>query len=289
MSFPLLLIALLSAISYAASNIAARIGMMHSTPITMLYFSFGIQTFILWSVVFFAGGVPEVPLSALTLFVIVGLFMPLIRLLTYIGIAKIGPARSATLRSSYPLFSAATAVAVLHEEPNRAVVVGTLLVVAGVSLISWQPQDRLSPSRRWHALYPLAAAILAGMVHPIIRHALRLSNHPLFFAALVGLVSLLSFSSYQGLARAIPRPVWNSRAFAPFIAAGLFETSGFFLFTAALSFGSVVVVSPIIATTPMWVLLGTLIIFRDLEHITYHTILGTCSVVAGTVCISLGG
>ena len=163
MNLSLLLIALASAISYAAGNISARLGLKYSTPITMTCISFVIQSLVLWVTVFFTGGIPDVSSLPLILFVIVGLFMPIIRLLSYIGIVKIGSARSASLRSSYPLFSAVFAVTILNEEASRAVIIGTILVVVGVSFISWQPKDGLSPFHRWHVLFPLTAAFLAGV------------------------------------------------------------------------------------------------------------------------------
>ena len=288
MDLYLLVIALGSAILYAAGNMATRHGVQYSTPITMTYISFATQTVILWVVVFFTGGIPEVSPLAVFLGVVVGLFMPIIRLLTYIGIAKIGSARAASLRSTYPFFSGILAVSILREEINRAIIAGTILVVVGVILICCQTKDRLLPFQRMHVLFPLTAAILAGVVHPIVRYALEVSNSPLFFSALVGLVSLLTFLTYQALTDALQRPIWNPKGLAPFIAAGLCETFGFLLFTAALGVGPVVLVSPMIATTPMWVLLGTALIMQDVEQLNYRTVLGTCPVVAGTVAISLG-
>jgi drug/metabolite transporter (DMT)-like permease len=51
-----------------------------------------------------------------------------------------GPSRSQPLRNSYPLWSAAIAIAFMDERAGIAVLGGTLLVVAGVVLISWKPE-----------------------------------------------------------------------------------------------------------------------------------------------------
>ena len=56
----------------------------------------------------------------------------------------------------------------------------------------------------------------------------------------------------------------------------------------ALANGRVVIVSPIVATTPLFSLLISLIFLRGKEQLTGKTILGTLSVVAGTVAIALG-
>jgi len=41
------------------------------------------------------------------------------------------------------------------------------------------------------------------------------------------------------------------------------------------------------ATTPMWVLLGSIVLLRDLEKVTLRTALGTCTVVGGTILLTL--
>lgn len=279
-------IALGSAISYAASNLSARSGLRFSTPMTMTLVSLIVQTVVLWAAVFATGGIPCVPATALLAVVVVGAFMPLIRLLTYTGIAKIGASRAAGPRSTHPLFSALIAISLLNEEASPDILLGTVLVVGGIVTISRQREASVSPANQWHILYPLGGAFLAGVVHPGVRYALSLANEPLFFAAVVGLVSLVCFAGYLWSANNLQKLLWHSRALKPFLTAGCFETLGFLLFSAALNVGPVVLVSPIIATTPMWVLFGSIILLREVEKVTLRTSLGTATVVAGTVLLT---
>jgi len=51
--------------------------------------------------------------------------------------------------------------------------------------------------------------------------------------------------------------------------------------------GQVVVVSPIIATSPLWIVLGSWLFLRDIERLTVRTVLGAACVVAGTIAISV--
>jgi uncharacterized membrane protein len=46
-------------------------------------------------------------------------------------------------------------------------------------------------------------------------------------------------------------------------------------------------VSPIAATVPIWTMILAAIFFRELEAINMSTIIGTLSVVAGVIAISL--
>jgi uncharacterized membrane protein len=62
---------------------------------------------------------------------------------------------------------------------------------------------------------------------------------------------------------------------------------GFLLFSAAVSLGPVVLIAPIMATTPLWVLLGSIVLLRELEKVTFRTALGTFAVVLGTILLAL--
>lgn len=282
------LIALLTAVSYASALVSARRGLRYSTPITVTCISVILQTVTLWTAVYLTGGVPKVSPTAVILFVLVGFTQLGVRLLAYTGVHKIGASRSSALQSISPLIAAIFAVTLLQEETSVAVVLGTFLVVIGIVLVSWRPEKQIPTFRRWHLLFPVGAAFLTGMNHPIRRYALSLSNEPLFFAALMGSASFAGFMIYLLLTPVTERLVWNRQALLPFMMTGLFETLSILLIVTALSVGSVVVVAPIAATYPVWALLGTIIFLRDVEQVNLLTIIGILSVVAGTIAIHLG-
>ena len=56
----------------------------------------------------------------------------------------------------------------------------------------------------------------------------------------------------------------------------------------ALANARVVIVSPVVATTPLFSLVILLIFLRGTESVTSRKILGTVAVVAGTIVIVLG-
>ena len=127
--------------------------------------------------------------------------------------------------------------------------------------------------------------MLAGVSHPIRRYALGLANEPLFFAALVGLVSLAWMMGYLLSPIAGERPLWHRKAAASFLVTGVFETLGILLVIIALSLGQVVIVSPIVATSPLWILFGTWLFLRGIESLNLRTIAGAVAVVTGTAAI----
>ena len=282
------LVALASTAVYAAGNLYARIGLVHSTPLVVTLISLIVQTVVAWSILMARGSVPGADPRALAVFIAVGVALPFVRWLSYTGIARIGSARSSSLRSTHPFFSAALAIAFLGEPARHNIMLGTLLIVAGIFITGWDSQDARTDAKPLDVLFPLAAAFFSGIIHPFTRYALTVSNEPVLYAAVVGLSSLLVFGGYLLITGRGKPIIWpDRRALGSFVAASLFETVGFLLFSAAVSLGPVVLIAPIMATTPMWVLIGSIVLLRDLEKVTLRTVFGSCAVVAGTILLTL--
>ena len=284
---PAQLIALAAALSCAISGIAAKRGLRYSTPVTVTLVSVAIHATVLWIALLIFRGVPMVSWYVLFLFVLSGLIQPILRFLTYAGIHYVGAAAGTTLRGSHPLFSTSLAILFLGEPLNLPIALGTVLIVAGVAVISWQGNQKQEGFRWWYLAYPLSAAFLAGVSHPLRRYTLNLANEPLYLAAVIGIVALPWLASATLLPGQKQKPVWDRRAMVPFLIAGTFETLGILLVIVALSVGNVVIVSPIVATSPLWIVFGSWLFLRDIERLTRRTIVGAVCVVAGTIAISI--
>ena len=287
MSIPPQVIALCASLSYACVLVTSRRGMQYSTPKTVTLISLVVHTVSTWTAVFLTGGIPPVDAVAVYVFIVAGMLQPIIRLCTYTGVHRVGASRSGPIRSTHPMFGVFVAITVLGESASLVTLAGVVSVVCGIVLITWKPASEVVSFRWWEFLFPLTAALLAGIVHPMRRFALSISHEPLFFAALVGIVSLVCFLVYTPFSR--ERLVWDRRAMLPFFAAGAAETCGILLVITALGIGSVVTVSPLVGISPLWVLLGTVIFLRDLEQVRTQTVVGALCVIAGTAAISLGG
>lgn len=278
---------LLAAVAYSFSFVLSKRGLPYSTPMTMTLVSLSVHTFALWSVIILVTGIPPVASLSVGLFVIAGILQFPIRQLTYIGIDKIGAALSGPLRATVPLWSAMLAVLFLGERITLEIIAGTLLVFVGIIFISWRADRAIKNFKPRFLLFPLFAAILGGVVYPIRRQALKLSNEPVFFAALVGVVALATVFTYLALPTTKDKIIWNRQSAPYFIVSGAFEALGLLLVLFALSAGPVIIVAPISSTLPLWVLIGSKLLLRDVEKITLRIVIGAILIVIGTVAISL--
>lgn len=280
--------ALLASISFALFAVYGWLGLRHSTPLTATVISLAARTITLGIAVVLFGGVPDFAKRALVVFIILGLMQTVISLLTFMGLQKIGTSRSQPLRNSYPLWSTVIAIALMGERASAAVLLGTLLVVAGVVIISWKPEVAPPSYRWWHVVYSMIAGLLAGVAFPLRRYGLTITNEPVFFSFVVAIVSLLGAVPYTLWTGGERKLIWHRRAVIDFFLSGFFEALGALLTLIALTTGRVVIVSPIVATTPLFSLMISLIFLRGKERITTVTVLGTMAVVVGTIAITLG-
>ena len=281
-------IAFLASISFALFAVYGWLGLRCSTPLTATIVSLAARTVTLGAAVVFSGGIPVYKPAAMAVFVFLGILQSAISLLTFIGLQKIGTSRSQPLRNSYPLWSAMIAIVVMHEQVSMAVLAGTLLVVAGVVLISWKPQAVTPTYRIWNVLYSLGAGFLAGLAFPLRRYGLTITNEPVFFSFVIAIVSLFGAVPYIRWTGSGQGLVWNRKGVMYFFISGFCEALGALLTLVALTTARVVIVSPIVATTPLFSLVISLVFLRGKEQVTTLTIFGTVAVVAGTVAIVLG-
>ena len=279
-------LALVTSFFYASCFLATRRGLVYSTPTTAAYVALAVNTFILWGIVFLTGGIPAVPWVATACFVAGGWIQLGTRLFAYHGVARLGASVTSTVQSTNPLFGTALAVLFLHETVTPLLLSGTGAVVLGIVLLSWNPQQQKT-YRTWELIFPVAAALTAGVNHPIRRYGLTIANQPLFLSAVMGAAALTPLLLNLVSRQARKNIVFDRRAMPYFLATGVFEAVGIWSLVAALGIGNVVVVGPIVCVAPLWVLLGTVLFSRDIEQVNLRTGVATLFVVAGIIVIYL--
>jgi uncharacterized membrane protein len=101
--------------------------------------------------------------------------------------------------------------------------------------------------------------------------------------ALLAFTGLMLGMGHRGLGACRGRPL------AYLIGAGIAENAGVFLLIVALTFGAVSVVTPLIATSPLFVLLLTPFFLKGVEVLTTRVVVGTVLIVIGVYLITALG
>jgi drug/metabolite transporter, DME family len=287
-SIPAELYALTNAFLFALHNILIKKALRYSNPATGVISSLGINVIFLWSVSILF--VPLAPLASVSIliFVVVGFFQPgLTRLLTYKGIDALGVAITDPIRASTPLFSALMAIIFLGEQMTAAIFMGTLMIIGGITLLSWRSGSMKIVGSAVYLWYPIAASALAGASQVVRKFGLAAVPHPFLAAAVTASSSLiLSLLTMRYVEKT--RESWrmNRQCFWWFLAAGIVISLAMTCIYYALDLGKVSVVIPIASTGPLFSLILTALFLRDVERVTLRIVISASTIVAGVVLIS---
>jgi drug/metabolite transporter (DMT)-like permease len=217
-------------------------------------------------------------------FFVTGLFAPGISQILFTrAIGVIGPSRTAIVVGISPVLSAAIAVTVLGEPLHVALVFGTVLVVAGGTLLVRErgPTAMLSLG----VALGLGSALLLGVRDNLVRWAARGSDVPGFVAATASLVSatVVIFTVVASRPDARERIV---RAARPFVPSGLVYGISYACLYTAFDHGRVTVVAPLVATESLFAVLISIVVLRATERIGPRLLVAAALVVGGGALIS---
>lgn len=275
------------AVCFSIAHILIRRGLVESNAMTGSFISLTMSAVVLWCALPFF-----VPFSALwnpaaLIFIAAGVFAPGIgRTLSYIGIEKIGVARSVPIANSSPIFASIFAVIFLGESWVLQNILGTLLVIGGVIFLSMTKPAR-GQWRKLDIIYPLIGAVAFGASTTLRKTGLGFIQIPLLGAAVTaGSAAIFSFTllQIQGGREAFKL---TRRSACWLFPAGFFNTAAMLSVFFALSHGNVVIVEPLVSSNPVTTLLLTSIFLRDVESLTLRVFLGAALTVTGTILVVL--
>jgi drug/metabolite transporter (DMT)-like permease len=274
-----------AALCFATSHILIRRGLVTSNAVTGSFISLGMTAVILWALLPFFAPLSSLRTPAVWYFLAAGIFAPGIgRTLTYVGIEKIGVARSVPVANASPMFASLFAVFLLHEIWTPQNFFGTSLVIAGMAVLSGGRGGK-TEWRRLDLIYPVIAAVAFGISSNLRKLGLMITNYPLMAAALTAGAAFV-FAVLLLQTRGGVRALRLSRANAGwFFAGGIANTAATLSVFYALSHGEVVVVEPLVSSNPVISLVLSALFLKDLETITPRVVLGALCTVAGTVLV----
>jgi drug/metabolite transporter, DME family len=276
-------LALLAAFLYGLSVHLVRRGLAHTDARAGVMISTGATaaTFALLAPLWF--NLEHATHPGLLIFAAFGLLHPLVsRYMAFEANRRVGATISATFESASPLLSVAVAVVLLRERPDAILVLGTLVAVGGGVYIYWHPAVAHTLMRS-AVLLAMGAMTLRAMNNIVGRVGLEYVPNPMMAAFVTFMVSWLgAMLSYR------VRPAtaaWNRAGTGWFIAVGIVTAAASGCLYGALFFGEVVVVAPILAAYPFFVLvLGWGL---RMERLTPRNLVGVVFVVLGVVAVSV--
>ncbi len=224
---------------------------------------------------------------ALWIFVLVGLFRPSVSAnLAVSAMRYLGPTLSSALASVSPLFAVAFGVFLLGEELTWATALGTAGIIAAVVMLARRNAKIAMGWPLWALLLPIAAALVRSIGHVLTKIGMAEIPDP-YFAGLVGFsVSALVVIAAQGLRPSARRVPWRSRAPYWFVAGGLLMGIAVICLNTALLNAPLIAVVPIVAASPIFTMLLSVLIFRR-EKLTPRIVLAVFMVVASVIFIAL--
>ncbi len=281
--------ALGNAFLFALHNLFTKKALRYSNPATGVISSLLINIVFLWGVSLLFVPLKSLTSASILIFVGVGLFQPgLTRLLTYKGIDTLGVAVTDPIRATTPLFSAMLAIIFLDEKITPPIVAATLMIITGITLLSWRSGAMKLAGSAVFLWYPIAASVLAGASQIVRKVGMAAVPHPFLAAAVTAtssfVISILTLGYVEK-----SKETWkmNRKCFGWFLAAGVTVSLAMVCIYYALDLGKVSVVIPLSSTGPFFSLILTALFLRDVERVTLRVVCSAALIVGGVVMLTL--
>jgi drug/metabolite transporter (DMT)-like permease len=221
--------------------------------------------------------------TAIGIFALVGLFFPAaVTLLTFEANRRLGPTVTGTVGSAAPLFAVLGAALFLDEVLGLRELSATSLIVMGSILLSRLGGVDTRERQQGAIWLPWSAAALRALAQVLSKAGLTLWPNP-FAAALVG-YTLSSAVVWAAPLRQQTTQELDRRGAAWFALTGLLNGVAVLCLYRALNTGTVILVSPIVATYPLFTLVLSALVLRQ-ERMSGMLIGGVMLIVTGVIVL----
>jgi drug/metabolite transporter (DMT)-like permease len=225
--------------------------------------------------------------KAAGLFALAGLLFPAsVTLMNYGATRRIGPNLTGALGNLAPLCAVFVAFMLLGETPRAGQLAAIAVILFGVALLFGNPFGRGAKAIDWAVSLPLLAALVRGLVQPVVKLGLAAWPNPFaatLFAYVVSAAVLVSAGLLRE-GRGLYRFEGRGWLWLPFV--GICNGLGLLLMYAALARGPVAVVAPLAACYPVPTMIFSRLLFAR-EPLLPRVGLGVTVTVAGVVLLLL--
>lgn len=283
---PLVAVAIFSATCFAGGLVLVARGTRHLPPLRGACISVPTTALLMLAASPFVLRWNAFDARGAAIFALLGcLFPAAVTLLTFEASRRIGPALTGALGNVSPLFALVFAVIVLGEVPGFSAVLAALVIVAGVVLLFTGRGGWVWPGAA--VGLPLAAAVVRGLVQPVVKLGMGFWPDP-FAATLLGYLVSACVLLGVGAARGARPFAWpGARGVAWFVAVGVCNGAAVGSMYLALSMGPVAVVAPLIATYPV-IVLGLTLPLLGRAALSWSIAAGVALTVAGVALLLAG-
>jgi DME family drug/metabolite transporter len=286
-----ILLALFSSLLMSGTTIIMKKGIERTNPTSAMLVVTLAGTLILLVITLPLVQFDHLNSKAFLLFALAGLFSPaLVRWLYFISLDRIGPSMSSSIISTGPAFTAIIASVFLKEKLTVAVGLGIILIIGGIIIFGRDINStgKFAVGDKQNLIFALSAAVLAGLAIVIRKMGLNVLDEPLFGVTVGFTTSLVFYAlmclAFKGMRAAISL---NRKNTLYLCGAGAFLTAGWLTLFYALSYGDAIIVAPLASLHPAMVLGWSHLFFKDMEKITFKTVLGMIIVLIGVLLIAL--
>ncbi|GIT44929.1 MAG: hypothetical protein Ct9H300mP11_28650 [Chloroflexota bacterium] len=248
----------------------------------------------LLALVFAFSDIRDLPPMALIWFFLLGVLNFLGgRTSSYQAIGRIGASRTAAIQSTAAVFAAVFAITITGERPHFVVLLGTFIVVLGLTTALGN-SIREGVSNNRGALIGFGLALVAaasyGGTNVIAKELTEEYGSPLMVSALGLLFGIILLSPLSGAStiREVKALKGNPMFALSAGLSGLAAATGVIALYFALQRSDVTVVSPIVSTNPIFTLILAQVFISRMEDITRWLFLGVVITVAGVITVTIG-
>jgi transporter family protein len=288
-----ILYAVAAGLFWGSSPVLGKRGLVHSDVSAATLYQ---QATILLTLVLAAIGegdlwsqrMATLPLAIFVATGIVGAYLG--RTLFVKSVAQIGASRAQSLNNSSPLITVLLAALFLGEALSSAVIVGVLLIIAGVVFVTKsEPETEKDSASRVLTVTSVLATICYGIVPVLKKLGTDLGGPPVAGALVMhatGLIFLLTLGRLLKIE--LEWPKLPAISFVCFVAAGVCQGVGSILTLKALVYAPASVVAPIWSAQPIISFLLTKAMLQGIEVVTFRDGAAAALVVAGVLVLRLG-
>ena len=281
-----ILLALFASFCFAVSMILINRGVLAIDYFRGLLTNLGVNSLFLWLYVILFVERIDLWTPANLIFVLVGIFVPgVARFFIFKGMERLGASITSCLTNATPLFATVFAVTFLRERPTLTNLLGTFLIVLGITSLSWKGAAKTWRTR--DLLFPLTAAFLFAARDNMVRLGLLQIESPIVGAAIAATTSFMTMSVIYA-AFEEKKPLGNSvqGGFTLFAGAGFMNFLSYVFAYTALAMERVSLMSPLINGSSLFILPLSALFLKDVEKITPRIIGATLLVLWGVFLIS---